>query len=457
MKLLTAAAAARSLAEGKVSSVELTERAFARIDDRSGEGARVFIRTNRPSALVQAESSDRLRLHAIVPSPLAGVPISVKDLFDVGGEVTLAGSRIRADAPPAQSDALVIRRLRAAGAVIVGRTNMTEFAFSGIGINPHYGTPRNPWDRACDGGAGRIPGGSSSGAAVSVADGMSVVGLGTDTGGSVRIPAALCGLAGFKPTARRVPLDGTFPLSASLDSIGPIAPGVACCALVDAIVAGEKSWLSEAPDPRALRLGVLRDLVLEDLDREVAVAFESSVSRLSAAGAAVADVNFPELRELPGINRSGGLPAPEAYQVHREALRARGDAFDPRVRARLLRGAEMSGADYIELRAHRLRLVAAFERVMREFDAVLCPTVPVLAPAMAPLEHDDGLFLRTNALILRNPSLVNFLDGCALTVPCHSFGHGPVGLMIVGPALADRRVLNAGLAIERIVAPQGCD
>jgi len=454
MELLTVASAARLLAEGKVSGIELTEQAFTRINDRNGEGARAFIRTDRPSALAQAEAADRLRRHRIVPSPLAGVPISVKDLFDIAGELTLAGSRIRADAAPAVADAVVIRRLRAAGAVIVGRTNMTEFAFSGLGLNPHYGTPRNPWDRACDGGSGRIPGGSSSGAAVSVADGMSVIGLGTDTGGSVRIPAALCGLTGFKPTARRVPLEGTFPLSASLDSIGPIASSVACCAVVDAIIAGEQPGQDESPDPRSLRLGLLREFVLEDLDREVAAAFETAISRICAAGAAVRDVSFPELRELPEINRGGGFPAPEAYQVHREALQERGEAFDPRIRARLLRGAQMSAADYVALRPHRLRLIASFERMMQGLDALLCPTVNMLAPAITALERDDALYARTNLLMLRNPSLVNFLDGCALSIPCHRPGEAPVGMMVIGSALSDRRLLNTGLAIERLVAPQ---
>jgi len=199
---------AGELAAGKTTSQALVEDALTRIAVPSGEGARVFLRTHRESALAEAKASDALRAHGIVPSPLAGIPVSVKDLFDVAGDITRAGSKVLADAAPATADATAVRRLRQAGAIIVGRTNMVEFAFSGLGLNPHYGTPKNPWDRA----TGRIPGGSSSGAAVSVSDGMAAMGLGTDTGGSVRIPAALCGLAGFKPTARRISKDGTFPL-----------------------------------------------------------------------------------------------------------------------------------------------------------------------------------------------------------------------------------------------------
>lgn len=439
--LLTLAA---ELAAGKTTSQALVEDALMRIAVPSGEGARVFLRTHRESALAEAKASDALRAHGIVPSPLAGIPVSVKDLFDVAGDITRAGSKVLADAAPATADATAVRRLRQAGAIIVGRTNMVEFAFSGLGLNPHYGTPKNPWDRT----TGRIPGGSSSGAAVSVSDGMAAMGLGTDTGGSVRVPAALCGLAGFKPTARRIPKDGTFPLSTTLDSIGPIAPSVACCALVDSILAGDAPQLLQALRLKGLRLGVVQDYVLEGLDGAVAEAFGKALTRLSQAGASVTEVRFEALRQLPQLNQKGGLVVAEAYAIHRDLIARRRADYDPRVASRTLRGADISAADYIELLARRAAMIAHSARLAAPYDALLLPTVVMVAPAIAPLEADDQLYGRTNMAMLRNPSVVNFLDGCALSIPCHRRGDAPVGLMVVGQSGEDRRLLAVGLAVE---------
>ncbi|MFH1043664.1 MAG: amidase, partial [Pseudomonadota bacterium] len=367
---------AGELAERKTTSQALVEDALARIALPSGEGARAFLCTHRESALAEAKARDTLRAHGIVPSPLAGIPVSVKDLFDVAGDITRAGSKALADAVPATTDATVVRRLRQAGAIIVGRTNMVEFAFSGLGLNPHYGTPKNPWDRT----TGRIPGGSSSGAAVSVADGMAAMGLGTDTGGSVRIPAALCGLIGFKPTARRIPRDGTFPLSMTLDSIGPIAPGVACCALVDSILAGDAPQVPPALPIRGLRLGVVKDYVLEGLDSGVAEAFGNALARLSKAGASVTDVRFEALQRLPQINRKGGLVVAEAYAIHRELIARRKADYDPRVASRILRGADLNAADYIEALNQRAAMIEDSARVAAPYDALLMPTVAMVAP-----------------------------------------------------------------------------
>ena len=435
---------AGELAARKTTSRALVEDALMRIALPSGEGARAYLRTHRESALAEAQASDALRAHGIVPSPLAGIPISVKDLFDVAGDITRAGSRVLADAAPATVDALVVRRLRQAGAIIVGRTNMVEFAFSGLGLNPHYGTPRNPWDRT----TGRIPGGSSSGAAVSVSDGMAAMGLGSDTGGSVRIPAALCGLTGFKPTARRIPKDGTFPLSTTLDSIGPIARSVACCALVDSILAGDAPNVPSALPLKDLRLGVVKDYVLDGLDRDVAVAFDKALAKLSEAGARVSDVRFEALQMLPQINRQGGVVVAEAYAIHRKLIDERAAQYDPRVRSRALLGADISAADYIEVLRVRARLIEESARIALPYDALLMPTVAVIAPAIAPLEADDRLYGKTNLAILRNPSVVNFLDGCALSIPCHEPGAGPVGLMVVEQSGEDRRLLAVGLAVE---------
>jgi aspartyl-tRNA(Asn)/glutamyl-tRNA(Gln) amidotransferase subunit A len=435
---------ASRLASAATTSEALVDRALANIHDPSGEGARTFIKVYDASAREAARAADRLRVYGVTPSPLAGMPISIKDLFDVRGEPTPAGSKVLTNAMPALRDAPVVARLRAAGAIIIGRTNMTEFAFSGLGINPHYGTPRNPFDRA----TGRIPGGSSSGAAVSVSDGMSDAGIGSDTGGSVRIPAALCGLVGFKPTARRVPREGVLPLSTTLDSIGPIARSVACCALVDAIMAGEEPVVPVALPVAGLRLGVVRDYVCERLEPRVAAAFERALSILAAAGARLADVPFPELAELPALNRTGGFAGAEAYAWHRKLLGERGGEYDPRVSVRIVFAQGMTAADYIDLREHRAQMIARAALIASPYDALLMPTTASTAPSISALERDDAEYARANFAMLRNPTTINFLDGCALSIPCHIPGEAPVGLMVAGMTNTDRHILQVGQALE---------
>lgn len=435
---------ATDLAAGRTTSRALVEDAIARIDDAAGEGARVFTRVDRAAARAAAVVADGLRKAGVVPSLLAGLPISVKDLFDVRGEVTTAGSVVLKDAPPASMDAVIVARLRAAGAVILGRTNMTEFAYSGVGLNPHYGTPKSPWDRK----TGRIPGGSSAGAGVSVADRMSVASIGTDTGGSVRIPAALNGIVGFKPTARRIPLAGCFPLSASLDSIGPLALSVACCALVDAAMAGAVIAPPEEIPLSGLRFAVAKTIVQDEMDRHVADAFAQALSRLSAAGARIVDIPFAELAEIPKINTKGGIIGAESYAVHRERLASAGDRFDPRVRVRIQRGAQIAAADYIETVRARAALIARANGATAPFDAVLMPTVPEIAPPIADLAASDEIYAKKNVLMLRNPTMANFLDRCALSIPCHRPGEAPVGLTVMGEIGADQRLLAMGRAIE---------
>jgi aspartyl-tRNA(Asn)/glutamyl-tRNA(Gln) amidotransferase subunit A len=437
------------LAGKNTTAEQLADTALARIADPAGEGARVFTRVYADTARVEARASDLLRGAGLVRSAIDGLPISIKDLFDVAGETTLAGSVALQGAPAATADALIVRRLRAAGAVIVGRTNMTEFAFSGLGLNPHYGTPKNPWDRA----VGRIPGGSSSGAAVSVTDGMAAAAIGTDTGGSVRIPAAFCGLTGFKPTARRISTQGALPLSTTLDSIGPIAPTVACCALLDAILSGEEA----SPPPPArlegLRLAVPDTVVLDGLDAAVSRAFDAALARLSAAGARVETIAMPEFAELAQLNATGGFSPVEAWAWHRELVERAGERYDPRVLSRMRRGERMSAAELIALMAGRRRWIAAVEARLADFDAMLMPTVPIVAPTLAELEDDEHYF-RTNARVLRNPSIVNFLDGCALSLPCQAPGEAPVGLTLAAPGGADRRVLAMGMALEACLRRQ---
>ncbi|MFI4948202.1 MAG: amidase [Alphaproteobacteria bacterium] len=436
---------AEDLATGRTSSRALIEAALARIADPSGEGGRSFVRVYEDSARAAADAQDRLRQAGYVASPLAGLPVSIKDLFDVAGEPTLAGSKALDDQPPAMCDAPVIARLRAAGAILIGRTNMTEFAFSGVGINPHYGTPGNPFDRRL------IPGGSSSGAAVSVGDAQAVVAIGSDTGGSVRIPAALCGIVGFKPTQYRIPRDGVIPLSTTLDSIGPLANSVACCAIADAVMAGEPATAPATMPVAGLRLGVLQGFVLDGLAPEVGRAFAGACAALSRAGARVTDLPLAELNEIPAINAAGGFAPIEAFAWHQKLLERRGAEYDPRVRTRIERAGGMSAAEYVNLCAARADLIARIAPRTAPFDALLMPTVAITAPPIAAFAQDDD-YRRLNAAILRNPSVINFLDRCAVTLPIQPAGTPPVGLTVIGEHGADRRLLGIARGIEAALA-----
>jgi aspartyl-tRNA(Asn)/glutamyl-tRNA(Gln) amidotransferase subunit A len=436
---------AADLAAGRTTSAALVRAALDRATDPAGEGPRAFIELDEKGAMAAAQASDTLRAAGLARSPLDGLPVSVKDLFDVAGQITRGGSALLRDAPPAERNAVVVDRLQAAGAVIVGRTNMTEFAYSGLGLNPHHGTPRNPWDRA----TGRIPGGSSSGAAVSVTDGMAVAAIGSDTGGSVRIPSALCGLAGFKPTQRRVPLDGTLPLSGTLDSVGPLAASVRCCAIVDAVLAGEPIDPPRPAELADLRLALPTDVVLDEMDADVARAFDAACAALSAAGARIRRIALPEFAELAAINARGTFLAAEAWTWHRRHLATSAAVYDPRVSARIAVGGKMTAADYLDLVAARRRWIASVRARIDGFDAMVMPTVPLVAPPIEPLVRDDTTYFKANALMLRNPTLINFLDGCAVSLPCHAPGSAPVGLMIAAAGGADRRVLAIGQAAER--------
>ncbi|WP_027017095.1 amidase [Comamonas composti] len=436
----------QQLASGATSSQQLTEQALQRAGQ--GEGPRTFTRLFHAQAMAEARASDALRAAGLARSALEGLPISVKDLFDVAGHTTLAGSALLRNAPPAAESALVVQRLRQAGAVIVGSTNMTEFAYSGLGLNPHYGTPRNPWQREVDGG--RIPGGSSSGAAISVTDGMAVAAIGSDTGGSVRIPSALCGLTGFKPTARRVSMQGVLPLSSSLDSIGPLAASVRCCATLDAVLSGEPAQDLQAMPLAGLRLLAPTNLVLQRMDDQVGAAYERALKRLSAAGARITEAVVAPFDELAAINAQGGFSAAEAWAWHREYLATRLEEYDPRVGKRILRGKTMSAADYVDLLARRRQWVARVEQQLAAHDALVMPTVPVIAPRIADLTDSDEAYFDANGLILRNPTLINFLDGCAITLPCHEAGQAPVGLSLACAGGQDRRLLSLALGVEQM-------
>jgi len=441
-------AVAGELAAGETGSRDLVEQCLERIADPGGEGARAFITVDAVAARAQADAADKLRAAGVALSPLAGMPASIKDLFDVRGQVTRAGSKVLGDAAPADADATAVKRLRQAGLVIIGRTNMTEFAYSGLGLNPHYGTPLNPFERK----TGRIPGGSSSGAAVSVTDGMALAAVGTDTGGSCRIPAALCGLTGFKPTASRVPLAGALALSPTLDSAGPLAASVACCAAMDALLSGDGGGEPIPKPARQLRIGVLNNYVMEGVDATVGARYGAALSALSAAGVALSDMQLPDLNSLPALNARGGIVAAEAHALHRGRLAERFDVYDPRVAARIMKGADQSAADYLDLLAARRDMMARAADVTAEFDAVVFPTTPSIAPTLAELA-DDANYARLNLLMLRNPTVANFLDRCALSIPIAGAG-APVGLMLMGRHGKDRELFSAGLTVESIIAGQ---
>ena len=436
----------KQLDEGSTDALTLLDQALAAA--RSPRCAHAFVSIDEQGARTAA---------AAPAGALAGLPISVKDLYDIAGQVTSAGSVVLADQPPAPVDAPAVARLRAAGAALIGRTQMTEFAFSGVGINPHHGTPANVAMAVLDPAAPAcVPGGSSSGGAVSVAAGAAVAALGSDTGGSIRIPAALNGVVGFKNTARLVPTDGAVPLSTTLDTACAITRSVRDAIVVHEILAARRVTRSPAPLP-AWRLAVPSTLFLDSLDATVAAAFERSLDQLRRAGAQITEIALPQTGELAEVNATGGFSAAESYAWHRPLLQQHAASYDPRVRARIERGATMSACDYINLQHARRAWIARMEAAVAGFDALLSPTVPIVAPtiaSVAPGSERDAEFFRVNALLLRNTSVVNMLDGCALSLPCHQAGELPVGLMVWHAALRDDAVLNIGLLIEQELQKQ---
>ena len=417
------------------------ERALERILETEGEGARTFLTLYSGAALRAADAADRRNRDGAVLGPLDGTIVSIKDLFDVAGEPTRAGSKALADAPPAASDAPVVKRLRDAGAIIIGKTNMSEFAFTGVGANPHYGTPRNPADRD------RVPGGSSSGAAVAVADEMCEISIGTDTGGSTRIPAALCGVVGYKPTKERISTQGAFPLSPTLDSIGPLARSVEDCAKSDAVLAGEKPWDLEAVSLEGLRLGIAQGMPLEDLDNIVAQRFEAAVHRLGRAGAALLDMEFALFDEMARVQSAATIATVEAYQIHHERIAAQGGDYDPIVRSRIETGGAVSASAYRKMLEERSALASAMDSKLRAIDALIVPTTPIVAPTLAEVSGAEG-FNRGNRLLLRNTAIANFFDLCAISLPMPGPGPLPAGLMLFARRGEDHRLFAIATSIE---------
>jgi aspartyl-tRNA(Asn)/glutamyl-tRNA(Gln) amidotransferase subunit A len=442
----TLALLADDLENGRTNSRKLVDECLARIADKSGEGARAFIHVDVEAAIEAAKAMDRLREVRAAPSRFAGIPVSVKDLFDIRGQVTRAGSRALEDSAPAEADAPVVARLRRAGFIVIGRTNMTEFAFSGIGINPHYGTPKSTWQRS----VGHVPGGSSSGAAVSVADGMVHGALGTDTGGSCRIPAAYNGIVGFKPTQRRIPLEGGVPLSFTLDSFGPLARTAQCCAVLDAVLADEPVRPLQPRPIKGMRLAVPTTVALDDLDDEVARSFDRALESLSGQGALIERIAVPEFLDVGLMNTKGGFAAAESYAWHRYLIVSHGDVYDPRVSLRIMRGETISAADYIELLGMRKSLISRANVRLAPYDALVMPTSAITPPRIADLA-DDKAFTKANLLSLRNCTLINMIDGCAISLPCHREGDAPVGLMLAASGGSDRLIFELAAAMEGLI------
>lgn len=445
--MTTLAELANRLSSQKITSRLLVEEALTAIKDPRGEGARAFLAVHESEALAAADRIDAQRRNGENLPPLSGIPISIKDLFDEAGVVTLGGSTVLVGARPAERDCTVVQRLKKAGAIIIGRTNLTEFAYSALGINPHYGTPKNVFDRA----NGRVPGGSTSGGAISVTDGMASAAIGTDTGGSVRIPAALNGLVGFKPTARRIPRDGVFPLSTSLDSVGPIGKSVSDCALLDMVMAGERDTIPTRDSVAGLRFAVPTTVVQDDLSPAVANAFLLALTQFSAAGATIIEVPMKEFARAAEVNPRGAIASYEAYSLHRQWIDEAADKYDPRVFARIRPGESITTTQYKECLRLRDEFIRSISKAATSFDAMLMPTVRDIAPTIAEATKDDESYFRLNNRMLRNPSIVNLFDGCALSIPCHEPGTAPVGITIAGAQNADRAILMVGGAVESVL------
>ena len=431
----------------KGSSRDRLAAALARIDDPQGEGVRACLTVYREAAHAAAEAADARAKAGISLGRLDGAIVSIKDLFDVAGEVTRAGSKVVAEeGKPAAEDAPVVRRLRSAGAVIVAKTNMTEFAFSGIGANPHFGTPGNPADRT------RVPGGSTAGGAVAAADDMCEIAIGSDTGGSCRTPAAFCGIVGYKPSRQRIPTGGAFPLSYTLDSIGPLAKSVVACAAADAILAGETPRPLDAAPPANLRIGIAQGMPLEKLDDAVSKSFAAALDRLNKAGLRLSDEALPLLDGMNEVNKLGGGIAPsEAFAIHRDRIARRGEDLDQNVRLRIERARNNSAADYIDMLRRRAELVRAMDARLTDIDVLAMPTVAIVAPVLAELASPEE-FARRNAMALRNTSIWNFFDCCAISLPLPKVDGHNTGLMLVARNGHDHRLFRIAAAVEKALA-----
>lgn len=446
--MLNLADLARKLNRQSLKSRDLVESCLVQIADPNGEGDRTYLSIFADRARAEADQFDLARQQGWSVPPLAGIPISIKDLFDTAGDVTRAGSRVLDEQPPATVDAPVVQRLRQAGFIILGKTNMTEFAFSGLGINEHFGTPLSPFERKLQ----RISGGSSSGSAVSVSDNMAAASLGTDTGGSCRIPAAFCGIVGFKPTSHRVPRTGVIPLSKSFDCVGPLARSVSCCAILDDVISGNGSQDVASYPESGLRLGVLEGTASEDIDEQVGATFSAALTRLSQRGVRLSPVTISEFDQLDDLYEEGGIVGAEAYAWHQSLLANRGDLYDPWIRQQIEYSHAQKATTYIKLLERRLCFNAKVAEKTVLFDALVLPTVAIVPPQLEAL-HDDTVRSDVNQLVLRNTAIGNMLDRPCISLPCNGPGETPVGLMLMGQPGDDRKLLSIARGLEYVIRP----
>lgn len=436
------------LQSGALDPVVLTEEVLDGIANHRDQS--IFISLVPERARAEARSArDRIRAGRS-RGLLDGIPVAWKDLFDLEGLATTAGSVVLADAEAAARDADVVAALAAAGMVAIGRTNMSEFAFSGLGINPHYGTPLNP--HSSDGP--RLPGGSSSGAGVAVTAGLVPVAMGTDTGGSIRIPAAFNGVVGYKATRGRYPMGGVFPLAGSLDSLGPLTRTVQDAVWIDAAMRRQTAPSVKGGSVDGLQLIVPETIVFDGIEPEVADAFEAALDRLGKAGASITRRAFPLFAELFELMaRLGPLVTAEAFALHRDRLFSEAAArMDPRVVARCKLGEKTAMADYIAILDARKRMIAELAGQVPPGAILVAPTLPHVAPLTAPLEADMDAFVAMNGRTLRNTLIGNFFDWCGVSIPCGTGAAGmPVGLLLSGLPHTDDHLLGAALAAEDIV------
>jgi aspartyl-tRNA(Asn)/glutamyl-tRNA(Gln) amidotransferase subunit A len=436
----------RRIRSNEISTKEYVHQCIENIKNASGEGAKSFLYVAEDEAITTAQSQDALLKKGLQNGPLSGVTVSIKDLFDISGQVTASGSNVLRDNASATVDSEVVSHIRRAGGIVVGRTNMTEFAYSGLGLNPHFGTPLNPYDRS----NGRIPGGSTSGGAISVTDQMAIIAVGSDTGGSCRIPAALCGIVGFKSTASRYSMAGILPLSRSLDSVGVLAPTVQCCQIMDGILFdGPKINNFEVSIDR-LNIGVVENVVLEGMDKDVKKNYLRTIEVLKKSGANLRTINSKVFERVIQLQGQPKIVSAEANSEFETILALKGKGVDPRVSTRITKGKEITSAVYIQTLVERKLLIQAWQKEFLNDDVWVMPTVPVIAPLLDDLRLDEKYF-ECNSLMLRNPGLINFLDGCALSIPNH-FGEGPPsGLMLVSPGNTDESLLRCGVAVEKML------
>lgn len=436
----------------KLDPRDLVEETFSAIENHDDQSIFTVLTKDRARSEAQA-SYDRIKSGNAF-GPLDGITTAHKDLFDLEGLATTSGAKVMRSSEVKTKDASVVANLKAAGIVTLGRTNMSEFAFSGLGINPHYGTPKNPNDQS----TARLPGGSSSGAGVAVASGLIPVALGTDTGGSVRIPSAFNGIVGYKATRGRYDMDGVFPLAESLDSLGPLCRTVADAIVVDAAMRGKAESDIRVTSLAGKRFVIPETVMFDDIETEVADAFEAAVQRLANAGARIRRASFPSFKVIFELIAShGALVTAEALALHQQRLASDGaDQMDPRVVQRIRLGEKMSLPNYLFVQKTRQTMIKEMETLVGDEELLISPTLPHVAPEIAPLLADDAAFFATNGKTLRNTQIGNFLDWCGVSIPCGTGAHGmPVGFSIAGLPHSDEQMLSVALAAEPVIRDQG--